>query len=614
MRREASGPEPLDHPHRNATDLLAHRVLHAPDHIAFAKRTEAGLVDVTTAAFDRECRTLARGLVAQGVEPGDRVAVMAPTRYEWALADLAIWLAGGVVVPVYETASAQQVASLLAETTPRLAIAGGPDHLATLTKADPTLPLWSMDASERDLAALGESGRDVPTEEIERRRVLAGPDDVATIVYTSGTTARQKGARITHGNLVGVVQSVAQAYSEVVNERAVTIIALPLAHILARGLQLVAIAAGMKVVHEGDRTKVVATFAEVRPTFMVVVPQLLTRIRQAARNRAADARIGRLFRAAESTAVAWGQHLEAAQDDPQLRPSLGLAARRSLFDRLFFARMRTLLGGRIDWLLSGAAPLDPTLSYFFRGVGVPVIEGFGLTETTAPATGLLPGDVRAGSVGTPIPGTTIRIADDGEVLVRGLGVFAGYQDPSDDADAFTDGFFRTGDLGSLDEAGHLTLHGRKKNLIVTASGKNVAPEPWEAAVTRSPLVTHAILVGEGRSHLTALLLVDPDAVRRWAQRAGHPDLVSALDAPTPPHGTVLDHPALLARLQRPVDRANSAVSRAEQVRRFTVLLADTTASSPLITPTLKLRRDAFLAAASEHVDALYGTGGPGGQR
>ncbi|WP_220492113.1 AMP-binding protein [Propioniciclava sp. MC1683] len=350
---------------------------------------------------------------------------------------------------------------------------------------------------------------------------------------------------------------------------------------------------------------VVDAFAEVRPTFMVVVPQLLSRIRQAARDRAGQARIGPLFRAAEATAVAWGRHLEAAQDDPTLRPPRCLALRRALFDRLFYRRMRGLMGGRVEWLLSGAAPLDPTLAHFFRGVGIPVIEGYGLTETTAPATGLRPGDLRAGSVGPPIPGTTVRIAEDGEVLVRGVGVFSGYQNKDEDAGAFTDGFFRTGDLGSLDDAGRLTLHGRRKNLIITATGKNVAPEPWEAAVGRSPLVAHAILVGEGRSHLTAALLLEPDAVRRWAQRSGHHDLAALLAQDPPADGLALAHPALLARLQRPVDRANAAVSRAEQVRRFVALLVDTSAGSPFITPTLKLRRDAFLSVASHHIEDLY---------
>lgn len=590
---------------RNTTDLLVARVRVAPGHIAFGRHTASGLIDVTTEQFFDECRALAGGLLAQGVGPGDRVLVMAPTRYEWAVADLAIWLAGGVVVPVYETSSARQVTEIIAETTPQLALVSDQTHAKLMAEAAPTLPTWTMDGADRDLIALAEFGKAVPDDEIERRRTLAGPDDIATIVYTSGTTARQKGVRITHGNLVGVVLNVAHDYRELIHDQAVTIVALPLAHVLARGLQLIALAAGMKVVHVSDRTKVIATFAEVRPTFMVVVPYLLSRIRQAARDRAGDAHLGPVFRLAESTAVAWSRFLEARQDDPALRPAPWLALRHALFDRLFYARLRQLLGGRLDWLLSGAASLDPGLSRFFWGIGVPVIEGYGLTETTAPATGLRPGDLRPGSVGTPIPGTTIRIAADGEVLVRGVGVFAGYQNPAEDTDTFADGFFRTGDLGSLDEGGHLTIHGRLKHLVVTALGKNVAPEPWEDSVSLSPLVAYAVLVGEGRSHLAGLLLLDVDATRRWATQNSHTDLLAQLDTEPTASGVLIDHPALHARLQRSVDRANSAVSRAEQVRQFSALLVDTTASSAVMTPTLKLRRDAFLTAAARHVDALF---------
>lgn len=606
MRTEASTPPvPLPDGVATTTDLLARRVRTAADHVAFGRRTDAGLVDVTTRAFDAQCRGVAKGLVAHEVSPGDRVLVMAPTRYEWAVADFAAWLAGAVVVPLYETASATQIADIVAQVTPRLAIAGSAEHVATLRKAAPDLPVWTMDAGPVDLAALAASGATVTDEEVERRSRLAGPEDVATIVYTSGTTARQKGVRITHGNLVGIVTAVFEAYPEVIHDRASTVVALPLAHVLARGLQLAAVGAGMRVVHEPDRARVVATFAEVRPTFMVVVPQLLARIRQAARDRATGARLGRVFRLAEATAVEWAEHLEAAQDDPTRRSPLSLRARHALFDRLFYRRLRALLGGRLAWLLSGAAPLDPTLARFFWGLGVPVIEGYGLTETTAPAAGLRPGDLRPGSVGTPIPGTTIRIAPDGEVLVRGVGVFAGYVDAADDAEAFDDGFFRTGDLGTLDADGHLTLRGRAKNILVTASGKNVAPEPWEEAVDRSPLVSQAVLVGDGRSYLAGLLLVDADAVARWARHRKLDDLAALLDTAAPPGGLALDHPELRARLQRSVDRANAAVSRAEQAKRFTALLIDTSAGSTVMTPTLKVRREALLQAAAVHVDALY---------
>lgn len=607
MTTEASTPLVIDRPDlRTVPDLLAERLRVAPDHVAFARRTDAGLVDITTAEFASEARAVARGLIAQGVGRGDRVLVMAPTRYEWTVVDLAVWLAGGVVVPVYESSSPMQVSGVAGATSPRLAVVAGAEQRRVLADAGVALDLWTMDPSDVDLTALALTGAHLPDADLDERTAAVQSDDTATIVFTSGTTARQKGARISHANLVRLVINIAADYREFINEDAVTIIALPLAHILARGLQLVAVAAGMKVVHEAQPTRVVATFAEVRPTFMVVVPRILDKVRSAARDKASDAHLGPVFRAAEATAVEWARVQEARQEDATVRASIGLRARHALFDRLFYRRLRALLGGRMDWFLSGAAPLDASLSRFFWGIGVPVIEGYGLTETTAPVAAHRPGGVRPGTVGPPMPGSTIRIADDGEVLVRGIGVFDGYIDAEDDVEAFVDGYFRTGDLGTLDESGHLTIRGRRKHLLVTAAGKNVAPEPWETAAARSPLVSQAVLVGEGRPYLTALLLLDADATRRWAHHSGHHDLAAGLASITPtPEGVVVDDPHLLARVQRAVDRANLDVSRPEQVKAFTLLLADTTTDSPLVTPTLKLRRDAFLQAADAHVTRLY---------
>ncbi len=601
MSTEATAP-PAPPSSRSAVDLLLNRYERSPAHVAFARRTDTGWREVTIGDFVEECRGIARGLIRHGVGVGDRVVVRSPTRYEWAVADFAVWLAGGVVVPVYDTASRQQIAAILDQTAPACALAGSTDDEAALSTVDPALPVWTMDSGDHDLAALAAYGQDVGEAELDRRKSTLSPDSLATIVYTSGTSGKQKGVRISHGNLVSVVAGVIQGYPDLVNDRGVTIILLPLAHILARGLQLVAVAAGMKVIHESDRSRAIATFAEVQPTFLVVVPQLLTRIRAAARSRADAARLAPLWRAAERTAVDWSRHLEAAQDDPSARPAVGLALRHRAFDLLFYRKLRAQLGGRVEWLLSGAAPLDETLARFFWGAGIGVIQGYGLTETTAPATGQRPGDIRPGGVGTPIAGTSVRIANDGEVLVRGGGVFAGYADPDDDNGAFLDGFFRTGDLGSVDGYGRLTLHGRVKNLIVTASGKNVAPEPWENTVARSPLVAHALMVGERRSYLTGLIVLEPDAVRAWADRSGHPDLHLPSTA-----GAIrtVDHPALRDRLDRTVARANAAVSRAEQVREYRMVVADLTPSSALVTPTLKLRREALADAASDLIEQMY---------
>lgn len=588
---------------RSVTDLLLRRLAEAPDADAFDRPQGDDLERVTTRQFVDEARALAAGLIAVGIQPGDRVGVMAPTRYEWAVVDFACWFAGIVVVPIYETSSVEQTAAIVADAGVRHVVAGSARHAEVLRSADPSLTIWTMDD---DLGALAAGGASVATDELERRRALAGRDDLATLVYTSGTTAGAKGVRITHGNLVGLVQQIAHAYADVVHDRANTVIVLPLAHILARALQVAAVASGMRVLHHSDPSTVASAFSKARPTFVVVVPRLLQKIADAVGRRALDARLGGAFAAARRTAVDWAQHLEASQDEPGRRPPLGLRVRHALFERLFYARIRGVLGGRVQYLLSGAAPLDADLARFFWGAGLPVIEGYGLTETTAPVTGNLPSDIRPGTVGRPVPGAEVRIADDGEVQVRGLGVAPGYRNKALDADAFVDGWFRTGDLGRLDADGRLILTGRAKNILVTAGGKNVAPEPWEEAVSAHPLVANAVMVGEGRPFLAALLLLERAEVSAWAARHKLDALAAQLESMAAgPGGVRVPSPELQARLQRIVDRANARVSRAEQVKAFAAVVADTDPVHGTFTPTMKVRRDALLAAARTHVEALY---------
>lgn len=595
---------------RNATDLLAHRVAQAPDHVAFEVRdAEGAWRPVTTRAFEAEVRALAKGLVGVGVQPGDAIAIMAPTRYEWAVADLAAWYAGAVVVPVYETSSAPQVAAVLADAGVRLGIAASHGHAALLaggfdvigTRA---LGVWTMDARpDADLAALVSRGVGVPDEEVERRRLLAGPEQVATIVYTSGTTAEPKGALITHGNLVEKVLSVADAYGEVVREGGNTIIFLPLAHVLARGLQLICLARGMRIAHLSDPRDVVPTLAVLRPTFLVVVPRVLQKIQASAGAAAARKRLGPVWAAARRTAVEWGLGEEARDAGVIAQPGRGLRLRRAAFDRLFYERLRALMGGHIEYLLCGAATLDADLSLFFRGLGVPVLEGYGLTETTAPLTGNLPGSIASGTVGVALPGTELRISGDGEVLARGAGVFVGYRNPEADADAFVDGWFRTGDLGTLDEASRLTLHGRLKDVIVTSGGKTVSPADWESGMESDPLVAHAVMVGEGKPYLGGLVLLDPETVHDWAARQGV-DLAGLLP-PEPGGVTRVEDARLVDAISVSVAAANARLARSEQVRRFAVLLVDLSEAGGMVTPTLKLKRAALAARVNHVIRGLY---------
>lgn len=591
----------------NVTDLLVARVAAAPDHIAF-EVAEAGAGDwrpITTRAFADEVRALAKGFIARGVQAGDPIAIMAPTRYEWAVADLAAWFAGAVVVPIYETSSPSQVNAIVADAGVRLAIGGSASHTALLDAAlaqapTPAFGAWTMDAAASgSIAELIAGGADVTDDELEARRTSATQDDPATIVYTSGTTGEPKGVVLTHRNFLGQVLNIAAAYREIVNEGGNTVIFLPLAHVLARGLQLICLASGMRIAHLSDPSTVVSTLATLRPTFLVAVPRVLEKIQAAAAAKAADKGLTAVWTRARWTAIAWGRRAERVDAGRRLRRDTGLRLRRRLFDAVFYRRLRAVMGGRVGYILSGGAALDADLSLFFRGIGVPIIEGYGLTETTAPLTGNLPGRIASGSVGSPLPGLTVRISDDGEVLARGIGVFSGYRNPADDEGAFVDGFFRTGDLGRLDAQGRLILEGRLKDVIVTSNGKTVVPTRWESAVEANPLVSHAVMVGEGKPYLSALLVLDAEQTLAWAAAAG---AVIPLTAETDIR-TVTD-PALRAHLQRAVDAANALVARSEQVRRFSVVFADLD-DRGLVTPTMKLKRNVVLDRAAVTVEDLY---------
>ena len=584
--REVSTPPLVDLTgYRNVTDLLVRRVAEAPDHIAFDVRAPgASWRGVSTAAFADEVRAVAKGLLAGGLRPGDAVAIMAPTRYEWAVADLAVWFAGGVVVPVYDSSAPSQVAAIVADAQVRAAFCADARSRAALEQAGVPTVVSLADG----LPALIARGARIGDDAVERARVGAEPGSPATIVYTSGTSGSPKGVVLSHENFLGQVLNIAAAYSDIVRADGSTVIFLPLAHVLARGLQLICLASGMRIAHLSEPSEVVASLAVLRPTFLVVVPRILEKISAAAAAKAADKRLGRVWSAAVRTARERARREELIDDGEVPASSWSLPLRGRLFDALFYRRIRALMGGRIRYVLSGGATLPSRLSLLFRGMGIPVIEGYGLTETTAPLTGNLPGRIRSGTVGVPLPGSTVRISDDGEVLAKGVGVFSGYRDPEDDRDAFVDGFFRTGDLGTLDERGRLVLQGRVKDVVTTSGGKTVAPARWEAAIEEHPLLSSAVTVGEGRPYLTALIVLDQDAV------------TAAHDG----RSVDLDDPDLRATVQRAVDDANALVSRSEQVRRFALVFADAE-DREIVTPTLKIRRRELLNRESRTIDALY---------
>jgi long-chain acyl-CoA synthetase len=609
------GPETIGSAgtYRNVTDLLVRRLEVAPDHAAFDVPSDsadrsAPWRQVSTREYTDAVRAVAKGLIALGVRPGDSIAIMAPTRYEWAVADLAVWFAGAVVVPIYETSAPTQVSAIIHDARVVLAFGGSAQHVRLLEeplteRGRDALGVWSMDATSgrnegRDLDRLAALGAGVADEALEERRLLATPDSPATIVYTSGTTGEPKGAVLTHENFLGQVLNIAAAYGEVVHPAGNTIIFLPLAHVLARGLQLICLASGMRIAHLADPAAVVGTLGQLTPTFLVVVPRVLQKIQAAAGAKAAAKGLGKVWASAQRTAVQWGAFRETAS--PTTRAPMGLRLRHGAFDRLFFSRLREVMGGRVTHILSGGATLDAELSLFFGGIGVPVIEVNGLTETTAPLTGNLPNDIRSGTVGRPLPGSTVRISDDGEILARGIGVFSGYRNPEHNRDAFVDGFFRTGDLGRLDEQGRVILEGRLKDVIVTSNGKTIVPMRWESSVESDPLVSHAVMIGEGRNYLSALIILDPEALAEFSAE------IAAATHPDPAHHELLTVVDARARdhVQAAVDRANALVARSEQVRRFTLIATDLE-DPTFITPTLKLKRAAVLQRSTDAVAALY---------
>lgn len=584
--REVSTPALADlSGYRNVTDLLLRRLAHAPEHLAFdVANADKTWRQVSTRQFADEVRAVAKGMIARGLLPGDAVAIMAPTRYEWAVADLAVWFAGGVVVPVYDSSAPSQVAAIVHDAHVRIGFAGDERSRAALEHAQ-TPAIIDL---RNGLGVLAAEGMGISDTELERARQHAGPTSPATIVYTSGTSGTPKGVVLSHENFLGQVLNIAAAYSDIVRADGSTIIFLPLAHVLARGLQLICLANGMRIAHVAEPSAVVASLAVLRPTFLVVVPRILEKIAAAAGAKAADKRLGPVWDAAMRTAIEVATRAERLDDGQEAASSRTLSLRQRLFDALFYRRIRALMGGRIGYVLSGGATLPARLSLLFRGMGIPVIEGYGLTETTAPLTGNLPGGIRSGTVGVPLPGSTVRISDEGEVLAKGVGVFSGYRNEGDDADAFFDGFFRTGDLGRLDDRGRLILQGRVKDVVTTSGGKTVAPARWEAAIEEHPLISSAVTVGEGRPYLTALIVLDQEAV--IASRGGH--------------GVALDDPSLRTTVQRAIDDANTLVARSEQVRRFALVFADAE-DREIVTPTLKIRRRELLNRESSTIDALY---------
>ncbi|HVE63666.1 MAG TPA: long-chain fatty acid--CoA ligase [Mycobacteriales bacterium] len=566
-----------------------------PNAVLFSRRTQQGWADVTCRQFAEEVRKVAGGLAAAGVHVGDRVALMSKTRYEWTLCDFAIWAAGGVTVPIYETSSAEQVQWILSDSAAVAVIVESAAHEALVAEVRSSLPalsnVWTIDNLGID--ALKAAGQSVTKAQLQERYSQLTPDTLATIIYTSGTTGRPKGCELTHGNFIFDLASTSGYLEEFFNDEGSTLLFLPLAHVFARLIQLGCVRNRTRMGHTADVKNLLPDLAVFQPTFILSVPRVFEKVYNASKQKAHADGKGAIFDRAEAVAVEYSQALDTG--------TVGVALRvqHKLFDKLVYSKLRAALGGRARYAVSGGAPLGARLGHFFRGIGVVVCEGYGLTETSAGATLNAPGNIKIGTVGRAIPGTSVRIADDGEILLKGGNVFRGYYThPAATAEAISDGgWFHSGDIGDLDSDGFLTITGRKKELIVTAGGKNVAPAVLEDRLRAHPLVSQCMVVGDNKPFIGCLVTIDPDALAAWVSQAGKPASTSVSD--------LVDDPSLRATIQGAVDEANKAVSAAEAIKSFRILPVDFTEEGGQLTPTLKLKRNVVMKDFGADVEAIY---------
>ncbi|HEY0189211.1 MAG TPA: AMP-dependent synthetase/ligase [Cellulomonas sp.] len=597
--REFSADTPVPHdPTLNVPGLLVARLARDPHGVLIERNTGLGgsWQPVTVSGFVSEVTALAKGLVAQGLQPGERVAIMSRTRYEWTLTDFAVWFAGGVGVPVYETSSAEQVRWILANSGARLVVVESAAHAAVVEQVRAKVPgLGGVFVIDDDaIGRLIHEGAGVEDAEIERRRALASAGDVATIIYTSGTTGRPKGVELSHGNFVDNIRNGVARLSEVVSKPGDrTLLFLPLAHVFARFIQMIGIESGAVLGHAPSTRTLLADFASFRPTFILGVPRVFEKVYNSAEQKAGSGARLKLFRWAAKVAITYSRAL-----DTPAGPSAQLRAAHTAATALVLHRLKDAMGGSLRYAISGGAPLGERLGHYYRGIGVSVLEGYGLTETTAPSAVNLPGRIKVGTVGPAFPGTSLRVDDAGNVLAKGPHVFRGYHDdPAATAEVLdADGWFATGDIGQLDDDGYLRLTGRAKELIVTAGGKNVAPAVLEDRFRGHPLVSQVVVVGDGRPFIGALVTLDADMLPGWLSMHGLPPMDVR---------TAAQDPTVLAALDRAATRANEAVSRAESIRKIRVLTTDFTEANGYLTPSLKVKRAVVLKDFAAEVDELY---------
>jgi long-chain acyl-CoA synthetase len=584
----------------NLADVVWANAERFSDLISFRRQVDGSWLDVTAKDFAGQALSVAKGLVAAGIAKGDRVGLMSKTRYEWTLIDFAIWAVGGVTVPIYETSSAEQVHWILSDSAAKGVFVETDEHRGLLDGVRDRLTAleqtWQIEPGDPAVTPavdeLTKLGSEVSDDDLHARRRSVGSRDLATIVYTSGTTGRPKGVELTHRNLLSEIRAAGVAFPELMEQGNSLLVFLPLAHVLARAIAITALSMRVTLGHTSDVKSLVRDLGAFRPTFVIAVPRVFEKVYNTAKQTAHGSGKGKIFDAAEATAVAYSE----AQDHGGA--GLALKVKHTVFDKLVYGKLRAALGGRCVAAVSGGAPLGARLGHFFRGIGVPVFEGYGLTETSAAANVNTTAAFRVGTVGKPVSGTSVRIAEDGEILLKGDVVFGAYfNNEQATQEALTDGWFHTGDIGELDEDGFLKITGRKKEIIVTAGGKNVAPSGLEDSLKASPLVSQAMVVGDQRPFIAALITIDEEYFPTWKSQHGKP-----ADA------TVADLAAdsdLRAEVQLSVDEANNAVSHAEAIKKFTILANDFTEAGGEITPSLKLKRNVVTKNYATDIETLY---------
>ncbi len=577
----------------NLTNLIAERAWFEPERITMSRPLGDGWQELTAREVEEDVRAAAKGLIAAGVHAGDRVAIMARTRYEWTILDFASWYAGAIVVPIYETSSPEQVDWILNDSGAVALFVETPILRELVAPVIPphTQHIWTM--TEDVLQVLRNAGAHISDTEIDNRRKTLNPDSLATLIYTSGTTGRPKGVQLTHGNFLAECGNVVQGASDLfLKPGGSTLLFLPVAHVFGRMVQIGAITAGLHLAHCGDPAgRLPIDLASFKPTFVLAVPRIFEKVYNGAEAKAEAAGKGKIFRTAANVAIAYSENL----DNKKFKPLLTI--KHALFDRLVYSKIRAGLGGRVDAAISGGAPLGARLGHFYRGAGVTILEGYGLTETTAGATLNLNTSLRIGSVGKPIPGTSIKIAADGEVLIGGPIVMRGYwQNDAANQEAFDGTWFKSGDLGRLDEDGFLYITGRKKELIVTAGGKNVAPAVLEDRLRAHPLVSQCMVVGDNQPFIAALITIDADMLKGW---------IAANNKTGATIESLTNDPDLHAVVQTAVDEANKAVSKAESIRKFAILPEDFTIAAGQLTAKLSVKRHVVAAQYATTIEALY---------